>query len=73
MTPKEKAKDLVNRIYQPLGNLSCNVSSNKMWEYSQKIALIAVDELINDCDASSPFDEQRIKYWNDVKYEIENQ
>lgn len=71
MTPKEKAKDLVNRIYQSLGNLSCNVSSNKMWEYSQKITLIAVDELINDCDTSSPFEEQRLKYWNEVKVEIE--
>lgn len=35
---KKQAKDLVNKFYQPLGMLSCGVSSNKMWEYSKERA-----------------------------------
>jgi hypothetical protein len=34
--------------------------------------LIAVDEMINDCDASSPFETTRFEYWQQVKIEINN-
>lgn len=47
MTAKEKAKELVNKLYQPLGYLSCGVSSNEMWEHAKNCALILVDEILN--------------------------
>ena len=46
MTPKEKAKELVNSFYQPLGYLKCSVCSDEMWEHAKQCALIAVDEVI---------------------------
>jgi hypothetical protein len=59
MTPKEKALLLIRRFYS-IGAIEC-----------KQCALIAVDELINDFDAVSPFEEQRNKFWNDVKKHIE--
>jgi len=43
---KEEARELVNNIYQPLGYLGCNVSSNKMWDYSKKRALEVVNHFV---------------------------
>ncbi len=43
MTPDVEAKAIVNEIYQPLGHLSCNVSSNKMWEYAKTIAIKQIE------------------------------
>lgn len=40
---KREAKHLVNKIYQPLGYLSCKVSSDEMWEYS-KVRAIEITE-----------------------------
>lgn len=46
MTPKEKAKELVNKFYQPLGHLKCMVSSNEMWEHAKQRAIEALKENI---------------------------
>lgn len=66
MTPKEKATALVDKYYE----------DDLMWEdlsyiQAKKCALIAVEEIINDTDASSPFETQRLIFWNEVKSEIE--
>ncbi|CAB5218108.1 hypothetical protein UFOVP206_58 [uncultured Caudovirales phage] len=84
MTPKEKAKELMNRfnneyfpelkeyiIYQPL-------------EESKRCALIAVDEIIKETPQLTPeetfidgscgvdyFINDRFEYWLEVKQEIE--
>ena len=42
----EEAKEMVNKIYQPLGHLSCNVSNNEMWEYAKKRAVEMVEYFI---------------------------
>lgn len=34
--PKEIARDLVNKFYQPLGYLNCGVSSKLMWNTLKK-------------------------------------
>ena len=61
MTPKEKAEELVERLY---GCAEIN-------EYTAKrCALIAVDEILNL--ASFYNDTQgEVTYWNEVKQEIE--
>jgi hypothetical protein len=82
MTPKEKAKNLVNKFYIiiPLDKMDID------YDLAKQFALIAVDEIRN----SSPlepndipewlqpedwFSEANIyaeKYWSEVKQEIEN-
>jgi len=47
MESNEKAKELVNKFYQPLGHLKCGVSSNEMWEYAKKCALIVIEQLLS--------------------------
>lgn len=82
MTPKEKAKELVNKF----------LKHNTVWiddenyYYSEKkskqCALIAVDDIIRVCpyfdskiretdDQLSAFDFQFVSYWQEVKQEIE--
>lgn len=82
MNAKEKAKELVNRLYQPLGYLSCNVSSNKMWGYAKERAIEFVNDWLDtpiiwyDKDLSernpdvAPMSGTE-EFWEDVKAEIE--
>ena len=63
MTPKEKAKSLVGRMER---------SKDMPYQYAKQCALIAVQELIDQChsyrdiDLGASFD-----YWTEVKEEIE--
>ena len=64
MTPKEKAKELVNKY---------DFDHNE-FDYSKEYALIAVDEIIKANPHSNPFNTDIVstmKYWNEVKQEIE--
>lgn len=61
ISPKEKAGKLISR-FVVLGFTLCS---------SRECALVVVDELINDTDASSPFENERLIYLNEVKKEIE--
>jgi hypothetical protein len=73
MTPKEKAKDLVDKFFKPI-----DVGDDQMLRIfrsaAKQCALIAVDEIISlkrhflDYDNESAFR----KYWQEVKTEIEN-
>jgi hypothetical protein len=56
MTPKEKAKELVDKFYNEV----------KYYEEAKQCALITVDEVINYCHA------EHIEYWQEVKQEILN-
>jgi hypothetical protein len=69
MEAKEKAIELFNK-YKPICAGYNGGQSNKY--FSKQAALIAVDEMINDCDASSPFETTRFEYWQQVKTEINN-
>jgi hypothetical protein len=66
MTPKEKAKEIFNKMYQVddiMGNYPM------CFDTAKKCALIAVEEIINSIDA-----EEYILlyiYWQMVKQEIE--
>ena len=69
MTSKEKAKELVNKYFhypKPILK-SYEIAKGK------KCALIAVDEIINfiPSNPSKELREVSIKYWEEVKTEIE--
>ena len=67
MTPKEKAKELVDRYYWVFGD-------GYLGDQNIQCALIAVDEIINEYDRylhSCNTNDLAIKYWQEVKQEIE--
>ena len=64
MTPKEKAKELVDKM---LDEIPCHCDD---WEQAKQCALIAVDEIIlemNSVMLPNPFKQ----YWKEIKQEIE--
>jgi hypothetical protein len=71
MTPKEKAEELVDKYY----NLFSVKLENTICVYEAKhCALIAVDEIINANPHSNPLNTESystMKYWQEVKHEIE--
>ncbi len=75
MTPKEKAKELVDKYKFYLGNENENIKE------AVDLSLIAVDEIINNICKSSSFEiyylnddkmneVEAINYWQEVKNEI---
>ena len=78
MTPKEKAEKLVDQYYSVFAKrlqLSESFTSSHRYKFckplAKECAFVAVNELINDCDATSPFEDQRLQFWQEVKKEIE--
>ena len=74
MTPKEKAKELVDKFknYSWMSDIEgCEESSIN--ESAKQCTLIAVDEIIAQIEPSVSMDviSSRIKYWQEVKTEIE--
>lgn len=81
MTPKEKAKELVDKFYQrfPLKMDVITTRGDLSWEYdswneAKQCALIAVDEIlweiIKYADNSKEYVIENSKYWEEVKQEI---
>ena len=70
MTPKEKAKELVTRFYP---EVQWKLGQEDCLDRAKRCALIAVDEIIANIEPSVSMDviEARIKYWQEVKKEIE--
>jgi hypothetical protein len=62
MTPKEKAKELIDKFI-PL----CGIEMTEI-----QCSLIAVDEIINERCAPFIMADSRYNYWQEVKKEIEN-
>jgi hypothetical protein len=76
MTPKEKAKELVDKFYQrfPLKMNVITTRGDLSWEYdswneAKQCALIAVDEILNIKSVDRDYDLST--YWEEVKQEIE--
>ncbi len=73
MTPKEKAGELLNKMYgeTPVRSMISEIEQDR--QYAKKCALIAVDEVILNIEPSVSMDviSARIKYWQEVKQEIE--
>jgi len=75
MTPKQKAKELVDKFTrsQYYGCLGCGEDYDDKQESAKQCALIAVDEIL---DEIQPFElaweyQSKIEFWNNVKKEIE--
>ena len=76
MTPKEKARELVDK-FEPyvirytqddvVGYLD---QETPILEYQKQCALIAVDEIIKAVESDWSFMEARQEYWQQVKQEI---
>ena len=69
MTPKEKAKELVNK-FSSGHPIICKMNTRNMYiSEAKQCALIAVNEIIYETQFEVPNIRQR--YWIDVKQEIE--
>ena len=73
ISPQEKAEELVDQMYYQI----FDQRTPDTWEKSKKCALIAVDNILNNfgtlTDGKSHYcDYAAIKYYEDVKQEIEN-
>ncbi len=55
----KKARELVNKFYQPLGHLKCGVNNTIMWEHAKQCALIDTQ---NTIDALSEYDKRTEEY-----------
>ena len=66
MTPKEKAQYLFDIYTNYVGEYDID-------KHAKQCAIIAVDEIISEIEPSVSMDviEARIKYWQEVKQEIE--
>jgi hypothetical protein len=62
MTPKEKAEELFKKMYQVRSVAGSDITKY----FAKQCALIAVDELLEECRL------ERDWYWDIVKTEIEN-
>lgn len=61
-TPQEKAKELFRKVY---------FLDSKIWQDTAKqITLIMVDEIINNASKYDILELTDVKYWNEVKEEI---
>lgn len=68
MTPKEKANELFEKMYQVRSVAGSDITKY----FAKQSALIAVDEILNTIEYSSQADEMaKTIYWNEVKQEIE--
>ena len=69
MTPKEKAKELVDKFMKVDSDSKTFDGFEMIYFYAQRCALIAVDEILN---IYSKFKEHpQYVYWQEVKQEIE--
>ena len=69
MTPKEEAKELVNKFIDPV---RWKLGQENVSQRAKECALIAVDEIINSIvifDLTAA--ENQFTYWEEVKQEIE--
>lgn len=80
MTPKEKAQELVDKFTrsQYYGCLLCGEDYDDKQESAKQGALIAVDEIlefmeVDDFDSDTCYwaNHSQMKYWTEVKQEIE--
>lgn len=76
MNEKEKAEELVEKYrqlaYYNSSNPNPKLMVDQLESNAKQCAIIAVNEVINDCDASNPFEIERLSYWLNVKTEINN-
>jgi malonyl CoA-acyl carrier protein transacylase len=75
MTPKEKAEELVKKMYAAHSNSASDITLH----FAKECALVAVDEILESTKRNkyNPFDWNEItgvhydKFWTEVKQEIQ--
>ena len=72
MTPKEKADELIDKMYY-IGRYDDNEDYNPAmaWARAKQCALIAVEEILNN-DGFTQFDIYLTEYWQQVKSELQS-
>lgn len=71
MTPKEKAKEIFNKLNDKIISFEDVRLRGKGFEMTRQCALIAVDEIIGECSKFfEAISESRVIYWQQVKTEI---
>jgi hypothetical protein len=68
MTPKEKARELVENYAETIKPIEFGVILERDWKSAKQCALIAVDEILKE---HYPQDIKRCDYFMEVKQEIE--
>jgi hypothetical protein len=73
MTPQEKADELVNKFYNVIGK---NYSKGdgfgtQLFEEAKQCALIAIDEILHSLEYNTWQNREILKYYEEVKQEIE--
>ena len=63
MTPKEKARELVDKYADKAGQRTD-------WDYDIQCALICVDEILESYNTLIYYPEDLKEYWNEIKQEI---
>ncbi len=75
MTPKEKAKELVDNFIDKMFHLRDGYNASEVFDAAKQCALIAVDEILKlsyFTHEPSEDDDLYSNYWKQVKQEIEN-
>ena len=67
MTPKEKASELVDNMCKGIGTYKTGL----VVSLAIKSSLVTVDEIIKSIDWASDFNNDKRKFWQSVKTEIE--
>ena len=68
MTPKEKSKELVNKFTDPV---RWKLGQENVTQRAKECALIAVDEILHSLEYNTWQNREIIKYYEEVKQEIE--
>jgi len=64
-----KAKELINKFYQPLGKLSCGVNSDTMWEHAKQRALETCKIMLEEHSCYT-LNDGRWVYWAQIEIEV---
>ena len=70
MTAKEKAKELLDKIYEKIASYPEKSLCYFEWNEAKQCALIAVDEIIDSLQIKNYPQADQYEYWNEVKHEI---
>ena len=70
MTPQEKARDLVDKMYLKIPSVY-DPTNLPHYPIAKQCALIAVDEIIDLLQIKNYSQAYQYEYWNEVKHEIE--
>ena len=66
-----EAKKFINKFYQPLGFLSCDVSNAEMWEYAKKRALEVCSLMLEEYSCYT-LNDNRWAVWSQLEKDVQS-